>query len=275
MYIELAIDTNGTITRDSVIGKNSPYLYIDTVGNLNPSTEYFVRFKFIPDTGSGSDSTLWYAFDTQDSSDTSDSWLFDADTFYVNVINLRKNGLDFEIYSSPSDSVFISCTTSSSIIMDTLVLNGKDTVSVNNICYNTLVKYLIHTKTSLDTVYDSTTTLNLSQNAIRFNRAKNVATTIPILLLSNPVDSCMRKYQGSTISNNIINAWSFNWDNDSTILNINTTNKFNPIGTTGIWLLNLSASEMNPNSGLDSLIKLYIDGDEIDRTRRFEILLGN
>ncbi|MBU2051333.1 MAG: hypothetical protein KKH61_20490 [Gammaproteobacteria bacterium] len=83
IVFQYATDTAGAISRDSVTGKNSPYLYTDTTGALTPSTTYFTRFVFDADTGTGTDTTLWYSFDTRDSSDTSDYWLYVVDTIVV------------------------------------------------------------------------------------------------------------------------------------------------------------------------------------------------
>jgi hypothetical protein len=78
VVFQYATDTAGTISRDSVTGKDSPYLYTDTTGDLTPSTAYFLRFVFDADTGTGVDTTLWYSYDTRDSSDTSEYWLYTA-----------------------------------------------------------------------------------------------------------------------------------------------------------------------------------------------------
>jgi hypothetical protein len=90
IVFQWATDTAGTISRDSVTAKKTPYAYTDTTGTLTPSTAYFLRFVFDSDTSaSAADTTLWYSRDTRDSSDTSDYWLYEAPAPRVPLDNPR------------------------------------------------------------------------------------------------------------------------------------------------------------------------------------------
>jgi len=81
-----ASDTAGTIGRDSVTGKDAPYLHRDTSTVLAPSTDYWVRFCFDADTGITMDTTKWTKYTTQDSSDTSDWWYYEPAACTASVL---------------------------------------------------------------------------------------------------------------------------------------------------------------------------------------------
>lgn len=114
IYFRWTTDTIGEISIDSITEQAAPATYTDTTDTLNPSTAYWISFKFDADTGSSIDSTNWYQFTTKDSSDTSDYWLYEApgdECLYrdwnsqtANRTKGVRTKIAFPLYAEPTDS---------------------------------------------------------------------------------------------------------------------------------------------------------------------------
>jgi hypothetical protein len=73
IYYQVQTD-GGPVNIDSTPSVASPFQWIDTVDNLQPSTDTVTRFYFVSDTGYCNDSTQWRSLTLLDTSEVSGEW---------------------------------------------------------------------------------------------------------------------------------------------------------------------------------------------------------
>lgn len=94
-------------------------------------------------------------------------------------------------------------------------------------------------------------------------REKNVATKVVFPL----IDSANRpQYFSGTVWGSLTNAsvTAYSWADDEAAATLSISGTPSELGSTGLWELSLTQSEMNPDSGNDDYISIKLNADEID-----------
>jgi hypothetical protein len=197
--------------------------------------------------------------------DTSNSALLTVSFAHnFSIIDTTKRGFTVVYKYRGSDSIFLYDSTNGSLVHSDSA--SKDTFNVTGSCYNTTNKLRLNHGSAGDTIV-AVATLDAEFGTITYTRTKNQATRFPVLLLSNPADSCFKKFRGA--ASPTVDAYTISTGGDTTAHTV--SGAASQLNTTGIWFQPFSQTEMNPTEN-KILWRLVPDATADTDTSRWYII---